>query len=39
MAGKIKDIYLVSDDFPVTTEKYDIWLKALLNKIEDEVKR
>ena len=37
MAEKIKEIYHVSDDFPATTEKYDIWLKELLNKTEDEI--
>lgn len=37
MVEKIKDIYHIRDDFPSTTEKYDIWLKKLLNKTEDEV--
>ncbi len=37
MAEKIKEIYHVSDDFPITTEKYDVWLKELLNKTEDEI--
>lgn len=37
MAEKIKEIYHISDDFPATTEKYDIWLKELLNKTEDEI--
>lgn len=34
---KIKDIYHMDDDFPILDEKYDNWLKKLLNKTEDEI--
>ena len=37
MAEKIKNIYQVRDDFPITDEKYDNWLRKLLNKTEEEV--
>ncbi|MGX7150332.1 contact-dependent growth inhibition system immunity protein [Enterococcus ureasiticus] len=36
-AEKIKNIYQIDDTFPITDEKYDNWLKKLLNKTEDEV--
>lgn len=37
MAKKIKDIYNMSDDFAIVDEKYDRWIKELLNKADDEV--
>ncbi|MBC1539586.1 hypothetical protein HCJ02_14705 [Listeria seeligeri] len=37
MAEKIKDIYHIDDSFPIVDEKFDNWLKELLNKTEDEV--
>ncbi|MBC1479029.1 contact-dependent growth inhibition system immunity protein [Listeria seeligeri] len=37
MAEKIKDIYHFDDSFPIVDEKFDNWLKELLNKTEDEV--
>lgn len=37
MDTKIKDIYHMEDNFPITDEKYDNWLKKLLNKTENEV--
>lgn len=37
MLKKIKDIYRVENDFAIVDEKYDRWLKELLNKTEDEI--
>lgn len=37
MLKKIKDIYRVEDDFAIVDEKYDRWLKELLNKTEDRI--
>ncbi|EPC3703350.1 hypothetical protein U4V85_002891 [Listeria monocytogenes] len=37
MVEKIKDIYHIDDSFPIVDEKFDNWLKELLNKTEDEV--
>lgn len=37
MAQKIKEIYHINDNFPIEDDKYDKWLKSLLNKTENEI--
>ncbi|ENI8397271.1 hypothetical protein ABZZ53_002448 [Listeria monocytogenes] len=37
MDQKIKDIYHVDDSFSSDNEKYNKWLKSLLNKTKDEI--
>ncbi|EAG6101193.1 hypothetical protein Q8E58_002162 [Listeria monocytogenes] len=37
MDKKIKDIYHIDDSFSSDNEKYNKWLKSLLNKTKDEI--
>ncbi|EHD1589017.1 hypothetical protein JR590_002794 [Listeria monocytogenes] len=37
MDQKIKDIYHIDDSFSSDNEKYNKWLKSLLNKTKDEI--
>ncbi|MBC1478477.1 hypothetical protein IBB56_00330 [Listeria welshimeri] len=37
MDQKIKDIYHIDDSFSIDNEKYNKWLKSLLNKTKDEI--
>ncbi|EAF0279025.1 hypothetical protein CDP55_02590, partial [Listeria monocytogenes] len=37
MDQKIKDIYHIDDSFSIDNEKYNKWLKSLLNKTRGEI--